>query len=120
MCWSRVRLLLSIIPTRSPDATEAYFKVKYNCFALDAKGDFASTFFWVSVLPDPSEPSPYVVLAYQGDSVRNDQQSMGFAFNFTARTPLPSATNNNELDFDIAEASNTARLVFKTSVDFPQ
>ena len=102
-----------------PDATEAYFKVKYTCYALDAKGDYASTFFWVSVLPDPTDPSPYVVLSYTGDSIRNDQQSMGFAFNFTAREGLPSATNNNELDFDIAESSNSARLVFKPQLISP-
>ncbi|MEL6675077.1 MAG: hypothetical protein AAFR61_22910 [Bacteroidota bacterium] len=102
-----------------PSTTKSYYKVKYTCYAIDSKGDFASTFFWVSVLPDPGEPSPFIVLEYENDSIFNNKHSGRYAFNFTARAQLPLSGSGNELDFDIKENSGTAQLIFKPRLISP-
>ncbi|MEM6801034.1 MAG: hypothetical protein AAF696_06490 [Bacteroidota bacterium] len=102
-----------------PAAAEDYFRIKYTCMAVDAKGASASTFFWVSVVPAEDPPSEFVVLEFENDSMFTTLISTRFAYNFTARALLPTATSNNPLDFDISEVSESGRGVFAPRLESP-
>lgn len=96
-----------------------YFRIKYICTAVDVKGASASTFFWVSVIPPPDPPAEFVVLEFTGDSILNNLLPNRYAFNFTSRMMLPTVTSNNELDFDIAEVSESGRGIFAPRFESP-
>lgn len=102
-----------------PTGAEDYYRVKYTCTAVDAKGAEASTFFWVSVIPAPDPAAEFVVLEFEGDSVLNNLVPNRYAFNFTSREMLPTITSNNPLDFDIAEVSGSGRGIFAPQFESP-
>jgi len=85
-------------------------KYEYLCYVIDSKGAFASTSFWVSVLPDPNAPEPYRILTYENDSIKypgaRDEDSVRFAFNLSARESLPIRAFENldtlRLQMDVA------------------
>jgi len=102
-----------------PAAAEAYYRIKYTCTVVDAKGASASTFFWVSVVPADDPPAEYIVLEFTADSILNDLLPTRYAFNFTSRLQLPTVINNNQLDFDIAEVSGSGRSIFAPRFESP-
>ncbi|MDW3651211.1 MAG: hypothetical protein R8P61_29300 [Bacteroidia bacterium] len=102
-----------------PTAAEDYYRIKYTCRAIDAKGVSASTFFWVSVVPPEDPPAEFVVLEFENDSVLTNLVPNRFAFNFTARKMLPTINDNNELDFDIKEVSESGRGIFAPQFESP-
>ncbi|GAB4415822.1 MAG: hypothetical protein OHK0039_24720 [Bacteroidia bacterium] len=90
-------------------ALDPFYKIQYNCYVIDAKGAFASTNFWVSILPDPSAPPLYRTLTYTLDTLRHPGSNQNYAFNFTARQKHPltpkafAQTNSTErLQMDLA------------------
>ncbi|WNJ16748.1 hypothetical protein [Pontibacter sp. G13] len=92
-----------------------YSKVKYTCYAIDSKGAFASAEFWVTILPNPSDPPIYEVLEYQGDSVMNPFDEINHAFNFSARRLLPAPGEDAAslvLEMDIATELEGSALGF--------
>lgn len=101
----------------------AFYKIKYNCYAIDSKGAFASTFFWVSLLPDPNDPPIYQVLTYTADTLVSSLADSAYAFNFTARTPLPvrpgESLDTLRLQMDIAEISGTGRFSWEPVLTSP-
>lgn len=85
-----------------------YYKIRYTCYAIDTKGAEAGAVLWLTVLPVPISPEPYVVLRYEGkDFFFNRLLNAGFGFNFTNRQVLPSQFNQNVLEQDIAEISGS-------------
>lgn len=102
-----------------PAAADDYYRVKYTCIAVDAKGAEASTFFWVSVIPPADPPAEFVVLEFEEDSILTNLVPNRFAFNFTSREMLPTITSNNPLDFDIAEVSESGRGIFAPQFESP-
>jgi len=78
----------------------AFYKVRYICYAIDAAGLSAETFFWVSIQPDPSDPPPFQILSYTNDTLYNgldtqtnpnpdDIPTNSWGFNFSSRKVLP-------------------------------
>lgn len=100
--------------TLTVPALDPYFRIRYTCYVLDTKGAWASTEFWVTILPDPAAPEPYKVLSYQQDTIFNLRSGTRYAFNFTARTRLPALPGQNldtlRLQMDIAELSGSQGL----------
>lgn len=83
-----------------------YYKIRYTCYAIDSKGAEAGAILWLTVLPAPINPAPYVVLRYEGeDFIFNRLLGTGYGFNFTNREIVPSPVNQNPLEQDIAEVS---------------
>jgi hypothetical protein len=103
-----------------PTDYEPYYKMRFTCYVIDSKGASASTFFWVSILPEPGDPSPFQVLSYNENYVVNGLSGTRFAFNFTQRVNMPlSQGGGNELDFDIAESSNTGQGLWQPKLSSP-
>ncbi|MDX2248145.1 MAG: hypothetical protein SF052_15275 [Bacteroidia bacterium] len=102
-------------------AVTPYFKIRYTCYAVDSKGAYASAVFWVSVLPAPSDPSPFEVLSYEKDSIFNRKSNAQYGFNFTQRRQLPAVAGQtpNLLDLDIAENSNTGQGIWSPTLNSP-
>lgn len=95
--------------TLTVPALDPFFKIQYNCYVIDTKGAFASTNFWVSVVPDPSDPPLYRTLSYTGDTIRNPASTQDYGFNFTSRAVLPlspiaygNTSPSQRLQMDIA------------------
>jgi hypothetical protein len=103
-----------------PTFYEPYFKMRFTCYVLDSKGASASTFFWVSILPEPNDPSPFQVLTYTDNFIVNGLSGTRFAFNFTQRANMPmSQGGGNVLDFDIAENSGSGRGLWEPTLGSP-
>ncbi|MEZ4824876.1 MAG: hypothetical protein R3C61_01070 [Bacteroidia bacterium] len=102
-------------------AVNPYFKIRYTCYAVDTKGAYASSIFWVSVLPTPADPSPFEVLTYQKDSIFNRKSNAQYGFNFTQRRQLPAVAGQtpNTLDLDIAENSGTGQGIWAPTITSP-
>lgn len=95
--------------TLTVPALDPFFKIQYNCYVIDRKGAFASTSFWVSVVPDPSDPPLYQTLTYSRDTIFNPGGEKDYAFNFSNRSVLPltptpfnSTSANQRLQMDLA------------------
>ncbi|RMG71344.1 MAG: hypothetical protein D6722_06960 [Bacteroidetes bacterium] len=95
--------------TLTVPALDPFYKIQYNCYVIDKKGAFATTNFWVSVVPDPSDPPLYRTLTYTGDTIFNPNGNKDYAFNFTSRAKLPTTdgpysgtTSTQRLQMDIA------------------
>ncbi|MDX1906086.1 MAG: hypothetical protein SF053_03570 [Bacteroidia bacterium] len=97
--------------TFTAPALNPYYKIQYNCYAIDLKGAYATTSFWLSILPDPAAPQPYRILTYTSDTVYNKRKGIDYAFNFTSRASLPTTPGQNldplRLQMDIAEGSGS-------------
>ncbi len=108
------------ITEKVPQGALPYYKVKYTVHAIDSKGEFMSTFFWVSVLPEPVTPAPYEVRTYTRDSLFNSEAPFGKGFNFTSREFLPNQQRQGtDLDYDVIEVSGTAKLQYKPRLSSP-
>lgn len=108
------------VTEKVPQGALPYYKVKYTAHAIDSKGEFGSTFFWVSVLPEPATPAPYEIRTYTGDSIFNSEAAFGKGYNFTNRQLLPSPQfQGTDLDYDIREVSKTAKLLYQPRLASP-
>ncbi len=108
------------ITDKVPQGALPFYKVKYTCYVIDSKGEVSSAFFWVSVLPPPSEPPVFEIRSYTGDSIFNSEATFGRGFNFTNREILPNPTRQgSDLDYDILEVSKTARQLYRPRLSSP-
>lgn len=95
---------LTILPA------DPFDKYHYECFVIDTKGASAKAGFWISILPDPTDPEPYQLLTYMGDTLKNPgtqpEDMYKFGFNLNARRAIPTVGNQNldtlTLQMDIA------------------
>lgn len=111
-----------------PNNYGPYFKVRFTCYALDSKGEYNSAVFWLSILPEPSDPPIYKVFEYEADTIFNNRNgTVGspkrdsvYAFNFTARRRFPTKSDYDthgvgpaqlkeilKLEMDVAESSGS-------------
>ncbi|MDP5170314.1 MAG: hypothetical protein NWR72_08705 [Bacteroidia bacterium] len=103
-----------------PQGALPYYKVKYTCHAIDSKGEYGSAFFWVSVLPQPTDPAIFEVRSYTSNYIFNSEAPVFRGFNFTNREQLPNPTRQGtDLDYDIREISKTARQVYSPRLSSP-
>ncbi|MEM7367054.1 MAG: hypothetical protein AAF587_00565 [Bacteroidota bacterium] len=89
---------------------DPFDKYQYICYVIDTKGASAEANFWISILPDPTDPEPYDLLTYTADTLKNPgtkpEDMFKFGFNLSARQAVPSVGNQNldtlTLQMDIA------------------
>ncbi|MEM6812638.1 MAG: hypothetical protein AAF549_09260, partial [Pseudomonadota bacterium] len=70
-------------------AVPGYYKIRYTVYAIDSKGAEAGAVLWLTVLPTPVDPAPFVVLRYTGEQIFNRLLNAAYGFNFTSREVLP-------------------------------
>ncbi len=96
-----------------PTGFQPYYKIRFTVYVIDSKGASASSLFWVNILPEPDDPSPYKILTYTNRRMFSRLAPIAYAFNFTSRDSIPA--NNvpsGQIDRDIEESSMTGNDLF--------
>lgn len=92
-----------------------YYKIRFRAYAIDAKGEYSYTEFWVSVIPDSLPPAAhYTTESYGGASVKLYSAKSVNAFlskhrwRFADGTNAPNTPNPPVQNIDIEEITATA------------
>ena len=96
-----------------PTGFQPYYKIRFTVYAIDTRGASASAQFWVNIIPDPDDPSPYKILTYTNRRMFSRLAPIAYAYNFTSRDSIPA--NNvpsGQIDRDIEESSMTGNDLF--------